>query len=597
MSRSSVRSSRLQVAAGVAFAGAACLLVLAAALVVPHTQVLASSDPVTVHNPDVLDHPDRVCRQCHQQIYDAYQKTSMARGSGPAEDGLDHKELEAQGLMHDPSGIRYIVSQAGGKVSLAFDRPRDSVHDALHGVEDLRYFIGSGHRGRTFLYQQDGLWFETPINWYGKKGIWDMAPAYSDTLTMPPPLPTDANCLHCHAGGVQPSVEDVRNRFAGSPFHSGGVGCAACHGDPAAHLAAVAQYRAGSSHTRSGASQQMPGNIINPDKLTPVRRDSICLQCHLEGDATVYRPGNSLATFVPGQELSSSAVYFVDRTRAQEGGRASSQYEALLRSACMRAVGDRLTCTTCHDPHSSPEPQERVAFFRAKCLTCHNSPAIATQHHPDQPDCATCHMPTRKTLDISHEQLTDHNIEALPETGTVLLTRSHVPDLVPVGATKVTIREEGLAYAQLAQRGDRASGERALHLLEAASRGGADDPEVHDELGFLLQRANQPAEAAAQYRATLREQPLDTTAAANLAVLEAGQGNTTQAIDLLKGVIQRDPSRTTAGLNLAFLECRMGQQKDALAVVELMLRFSPDSTDAHRFLDKGEYGGQQCTLR
>ena len=83
-------------------------------------------------------------------------------------------------------------------------RPETSnEHVALHEEKQLSYFIGSGHRGRTYLYQENGQWFESPINYYSKRHLWDMAPNYGTSRTMPAALPVDSNCLHCHATAVQ----------------------------------------------------------------------------------------------------------------------------------------------------------------------------------------------------------------------------------------------------------------------------------------------------------------------------------------------------------------------------------------------------------
>ena len=539
----------------------------------------------------VMANPDAVCRTCHQQIYDRYEKTPMAMGSGLALDGLDDAELSAKNLVHGASGVTYRVSVRGGKAYLDYDRAAGGGRGALEGEHPLEYFIGSGRRGRTFLYQQEGLWFEVPINWYGKKQLWDMAPAYEGAQRMPDPLPVDPNCLHCHTGETQMSTGAARNHYADAPFLAAGVGCAACHGDAKAHLAGVNGGKPGT------------GPIVNPNKLDAGRRDDACIQCHLEGDAAIYLPGKSLAAFKPGDDLNKSVIYFIDNSKAQLGRRASSQYEALLRSACKRASGDKLTCTTCHDPHSSPAPEERVAFFRAKCLACHTSEKMAT-HHPEQKDCASCHMPTRTTLDISHEQLTDHDIEAKPKsaeetTGLVLtdLTRGRPRELVPVGSVTAGDRELGLAYAELAQHGDRSSGERALRLLKSAEAKGADDADLHDQLGYLLQVSGDAKAAAGEYLAALKQRPRDTTAAANLAVLDAGTGQGAEAVRLLTQVVQDDPSQTAAGLNLAFLECRMGRKDDALATVQRMLVFNPDSAAARRMVESGRYGGQVCSLR
>ena len=461
--------------------------IFAAALTLLLSVLSSALPPIHAAAIPAFNNPDQACRTCHQTIYDSYQRTSMARGSGPATDQINVPLLGERGFRHQPSGITYRITLRDNQAFLSYQR--DSA-PALSGERRLDYFIGSGKRGRTYLYQMDGLWYEAPINWYGKKEIWDMAPAFEQVTSMPAPLPTDANCLHCHAGQVQPNTGPVRNHFEGQPFRQAGIGCAACHGDSSAHLASAGKAKA---------------SILNPDRLTPAKRDSICLQCHLEGDATVQLPGKSLATFVPGQDLADSAIYFVDSNRAQLGGRASSQYEAMLRSACKRAAGDKLTCTTCHDPHSSPAPAERVAFFRSKCLNCHTSPALATTHHPEQQDCAVCHMPTRKTLDISHEQLTDHDVEAHPPGQIRLADRSQSPELVAVGKATPGARELGLAYAQLGQHGNRKAGERALTLLQKAELEGSDDEGwTPEEAGDRHEGPEAAIEAADERRHLLR---------------------------------------------------------------------------------------------
>jgi tetratricopeptide (TPR) repeat protein len=399
-----------------------------------------------------------------------------------------------------------------------------------------------------------------------------MAPNYGDSTRMPGPLPVDPNCLHCHATGVAASL-NTRNRFPGPPFTQGGLACITCHGDPAAHLA-----------------QGGRGPIVNPDKLPVEQRDSACIQCHLEGDAVIYRPGRSLSQFHVGDNLRDIAVYFVFASQASGGARATSQYEALLQSACKRGSGDRLTCTTCHDPHSSPPPEERVAFFRGKCLGCHSNPSIATRHHPEQPDCAVCHMPTRDTTDISHAQVTDHDIQRYPSAA----NQRENETLAAVGGFAASDRDFGLAYAQLAQHGNRKAGEQALALLSRAEKAGASDEQLHLNLGFLDQVSGRQNEARAEYILALQADPHDLAARTNLAVLEAGSGKLQDSLRLLDEVFTADPSQTSAGLNLAFLQCSLGHPDKAHHIVARLQALDPDSPQAREFIRTGKYGGNTC---
>ena len=501
----------------------------------------------------------------------------MARGSGVAMEGLI-----AGRFHHAPSGIDYRVFERDGAAWMSYSRPATAAQGSLDGERRLESYLGSGHHGRTYLFNESGRWYELPINYYTRRAAWAMAPAFDNVTAMPAPLPVDPNCLHCHATEVQPSLQDARNHFAAAPFRQGGVGCSACHGDPAQHLAL-----------------QGHGPILNPGKMAVNERDSACIQCHLEGDAVVYRPGRSLAQFKPGDKLSDIAVYFVRATEPGDGRRATSQYEALLRSACKRASGDKLTCTSCHDPHSDPSPAERVAYFRARCLACHTAPAMAT-HHPEQQDCTACHMPTRKTVDISHEQVTDHDIEARPATSRGLqlatLGSNEGTKLVAVGGFEVGARETGLAYAQMAERGDRAAGRTALELLGKLPPTVPADVDVAVRLGYLEQVNGDAAKALASYKSALEADPWEPTALANLAVLDAGSGHVPEAINLLQRLVDADPSRTAAGLNLAFIECSLDRREKAASLLQRLRQSNPDDPKLRRFTETGEYAGQHCSL-
>lgn len=491
-------------------------------------------------------------------------------------------------FRHEASGVEYKVFSRDGQPVMSYERsPAEAAKDggaAIQGERTLAYYIGSGRRGRTYLYQVDGQWFELPINYYGRRDVWDMAPAFERAKTMPADLPVDPSCLHCHATEVSAAMPEARSRYAGAPFGQGGVGCNACHGDPTRHLAAGGH-----------------GPIVNPGKLTPAKRDSACLQCHLEGDAVVYRPGRSLATFVPGEDLADSAVYFVKESSRDGGQRAASQYEALLKSACKAGSGDRLTCTTCHDPHSSPTAAERVSYFRQRCLSCHTGTKLATEHHPEQQDCAVCHMPTRPTSDISHEQLTDHNIQRTHAYGTSLRlsglgSGGAGETMVPVGDATVSRRELGLAYAQLAERGDRAAALRARELLREAEKNGQADVPVHVQLGFLEQVSGDQTRALAEYSAALERNPFERVALGNLAVLDAEAGRTTEALELLQRLFRADPSQTAAGLNLMFLECRLGSPEQVARELDRLAEFNPDDPELGVFRRTGMYRGQRCDL-
>ena len=499
--------------------------------------------------------PDAVCAQCHALIAARYRTTPMAEASGAATEGF----LPAD-FTHAASGIHYKVKEVDGQVWLDYERPEATAERELAGRVQLEYFIGSGLRGRTYLFDRDGYWFEAPINWYGKKRVWDMAPNFLSAREMPLTLPVDPGCLHCHASEVAQSLPDARNHYAGAPFGAGGITCGACHGDGAAHV-------------HSGGRVKM----MDIDALAPARRDSICLNCHLEGQAAVIREGKTLTEFKPGDDLSDYAVFFVRRNENGSGGRATSQWEALLKSRCKEASGDRMTCTTCHDPHGSPAAAERVAYYLTQCLQCHGANGFAEKHHPENLDCVECHMARIPSNDIAHEQVTDHWIRKRVKGARLPMETSG--SLVAVGDVAADDRDLGLAYAQMATRGDEAAGHQALALLTRAEKeqnGAAGDAELHAELGFLEQMDGNAPGAATEYKRALEADPYESLAAGDLAVLDAQAHDYGDAVGLWSRVFADDPSQLAAGMDLALVECAAGAMDQAQMTVARLLDFAPD---------------------
>ena len=515
--------------------------------------------------------PNAACAPCHRAIYGRYRKTPMANASGLAREGFISADFE-----HAASGVRYRITEDAGHVWLSYQR--NDFARMLEGRQELRYFVGSGKRGRTYLFQQQGYWFEAPINWYAKKQVWDMAPHFLNEREMPLTLPVDPGCLHCHASGVAPALPDARNHYANEPFAEGGITCVACHGDASAHVASNGKI-----------------HMLNIDALEPVRRDSVCLNCHLEGQAGVDRLGKRIEKFVPGDDLFDYTLFFVYRNENGSGGRATSQFEALLKSACKQKSGDKLTCTTCHDPHGSLAPEERVAFYRQRCIACHNAAGFAERHHPENPDCTVCHMARPPSNDIAHEQVTDHWIRKRVSQERLPLATSG--ELVTVGGMAVDDRDLGLAYAQMAARGDQAAGGRAMELLRRAgtqSAGAKKDYDLHAQLGFLDQMDGKSDEAVKEYRQALEEDAFNSLAAGDLALIEAQRHNAREAIRLWGDVFAHDPSQLKAGMNLAVTECGQGERDEALATLERMLLFSPDDGLARSFAAEIRAGRRGC---
>jgi tetratricopeptide (TPR) repeat protein len=259
---------------------------------------------------------------------------------------------------------------------------------------------------------------------------------------------------------------------------------------------------------------------------------------------------------------------------------------------------------------------ERVAYYRAKCLQCHDPEGVgqagpaesaaarkgfAAGHHPENQDCTSCHMPRAKADDIAHEQVTDHRIPRTARVAAAKQAPAEDGELVAIGskpgvAGESSGRDLGLAYALAASRGDRASGERAMKLLKEAETlpASSKDSELHEQLGFLDQLAGEKDSAAREYGLALAADPHDSVAAGNLALLKAGERQYAPAVDLWQRAFQEDPVQLKAGMNLAIVECGLGEKEAALGTLDRILTFSPDEGQARAMEREIRAGRRAC---
>jgi predicted CXXCH cytochrome family protein len=515
---------------------------------------------------------DAACARCHAEIYRKYLGTPMANASGQATDNL-----KAETYIHKPSGVTYNISSAGGKATLAY---RDARESSAAGKRTLSYFLGSGHLGVTYLYFIDHFLFESPVAWYAASRSYDMKPGLAEMREKPPALPMQSSCLRCHMSAVQPSDKGTINRYDGLPFLHSGITCEACHGDSEAHV-----------RTNGKAA------IVNPTRLDAARRDSVCISCHLEGDVSVERAGHSALNYRPGDAISTYMAYYVFGG-ANPSARGVSEVEQLSQSTCKRTSGDKMSCTSCHDPHYTPAPEQRAAFYRNKCLTCHAEPGFAASHHRGNQDCTSCHMARTGAENIPHVAWTDHRILRVPEEGPKVQAHDPTPsELSPVFSPTATKRDLAMAYYQVLLEGNQLFEPAAWQELTAQKDSIANDKEALDALGNVSAKRGDSQTAEWSFRRVLELDPTDLTALSNLGILLAKQGKLDEAIAMLRPAFDRNRDISGLAMNLARIQCMAGQGASAQATLQATLVYSPDLQEVQRLLNQmtgcGSPGGKQ----
>lgn len=468
--------------------------------------------------------------------------------------GLATERLHSGTFTHSASSTEYTVTERDHRAILSF---HPLAQPAATREFALEYFFGSGHLGTTYLYSLGKYLFESPIAWYGPSQTYDMKPGLEDLKEVPPPLPMQSNCMRCHMSSVQPSDSGTINRYQGLPFLHGGITCEQCHGDPAEHERTAGQ-----------------GKILNPARMNPDARDSVCISCHLEGDVLVERAGRSALDFKPGESISSFVVFYV-KTSSNLLDRGVSEVEQLSQSTCKRISGDRMSCTSCHDPHFTPPQAGKAAFFRNKCLSCHNRPDFAAEHHPENKDCTSCHMPRTGAQNIPHVAWTDHRILARPNTPPPAPSaKMDNEQLTAIFSKGATARDLAMANYQALLEGDRSREPIAWQQLNALADKITNDKAAQDALGNLSAERGERAEAEQSYRRALELAPDDLTALSNLGVLLAKEGKLNESLAMLGKAFARNQDLPGLAMNLARVECMSGDGASARTTLNEALEYS-----------------------
>ncbi len=98
-------------------------------------------------------------------------------------------------------------------------------------------------------------------------------------------------------------------------------------------------------------------------------------------------------------------------------------------SACFRGTNGQMRCTTCHDPHFVPQPDEKAEFYRERCNRCHaehgcSLPLEEREQPPALNSCIHCHMPVVGSSDIPHTSQSDHRVLRDPHNHLDVAARS-----------------------------------------------------------------------------------------------------------------------------------------------------------------------------
>lgn len=501
------------------------------------------------------------CGQCHPQEVAGYLETGMGRSIAR------RAEQPPGAFEHAVSGSSFTVVRSDFGMTQRIERA------GLSAAYPVEYVIGSGNAAFGYLIRIGQAVYQSPIAYYAKRSRWGMAPGYEQHPEPDFDRPVLPECLWCHADRPR-AVPLSQNSYAGADLGLESISCARCHGDGAAHLA-----------------EPSAATIVNPAKLQPVERDSVCEQCHLSGEFRVLNPGKTFGDFRPGMRLEEVFSVYVGDSGADAPGRFKvvSHVEQLQLSACYRQSNGSMWCGTCHNPHE--RPTEPVSHYRTRCLDCHEG-RLPVGHGEPAADCVSCHMARRASHDSGHSAFTDHLIAARPSA-------AEHPQQHPQSITAwrkardgaLAQRNLGMALIDLGRRRGRTEFlDDGAALLARLAQAGSLDSAGLAELGGALIAKEAPPEAGFKplavqlLRDALHQVPTHPARHRALAAALWDTGDRERAIEHLERAIRLDPQVKAAYQVLARIYRESGEPDAAAATWRRYLDLVPQSLAARREL-------------
>lgn len=317
---------------------------------------------------------NEACRPCHATEFDAFHDTYHKRSLRPVTRAALGEQNPPAGKIND---TQYAFIEQGDQFFFEVNPPSQP---DKHQLWPLDLIFGSGKFGMSFVSLLEGKnVVEMKMSYFPEGRRWGITPGQK----MEDPaaagnlgnLEQSRKCIGCHSIAVSKNAFKPRDEFFGA-------GCESCHGAGRAHIKAVESGEADKRMTKFQAGKARDLNVM-------------CGKCHLtEKDIP---PASALAKMT---------------NRFQPYG--------LMKSKCFLEGGEKISCSTCHNPHMNASRD--VNFYNKACLSCHApaaKPSATVAPGKICPvnattNCTSCHMPKRDLIGdmnmTSGVMFSDHRI-------------------------------------------------------------------------------------------------------------------------------------------------------------------------------------------
>ncbi len=351
----------------------------------------------------------QACGSCHPNEMERWQSSDHGRAMQPA----NHTTVlgDFHHATFEKDGVTSTFFRRDGDYFVRTDGPDGQLQEYkiayTFGVDPLQQYLIAFPNGR---YQALSIAWDTRPAVAGGQRWFHLYPHekidHRDILHWTGPLQNwNFMCADCHSTNLQKNYRAAGDRFK-TTWSDINVSCEACHGPGSRHVEWARDAQQGGSYPdpahglvvplkdSSGGAWPFPTGQAIARRNTPLASRlevETCGRCHARraqiwGD---YQPGQPLADAYRVAFLE-EALYHADGQIRDE----VYEYGSFLQSRMYQAG---VTCSDCHDPHSS----RLRAQGNALCAQCHLSSTYdGPQHHfhkaaTEAAQCVSCHMSKR----------------------------------------------------------------------------------------------------------------------------------------------------------------------------------------------------------
>ena len=385
----------------------------------------------------------RACAICHQDIYQNWSHTGMARMLRPyAPENIfgdftsDNVFYLGDDVVEDGDKYKFVP----GKEREAFarmivDRGRHYFEikqsDRSWHRYPVNYTIGSKWQQGYVTRLPNGQLQVFPIEYNARYrkwvNFWKIIDAPGTERDDPrtweqfnPATNYLMNCAVCHTSQLR-NTKGAGFQTDNLEFREPGIGCEMCHGPGGKHVGAHMQGKA-----YEKAPLEPPVDFARISSLESV---AICAQCHMQSAIRAPGPEGELnygggIVFFNRYKSRPYAEFFLN-AHFKDGRFRQTSFigESFVRSNCFRKGG--ATCVSCHDPHHDNAGSNPTSLIfpdgpNRMCTQCHTEykePAALQRHtrHPvnsEGSECVSCHMP--RIMNALMSRARSHRIDDIP---------------------------------------------------------------------------------------------------------------------------------------------------------------------------------------